>query len=139
MKVATQARLWQWGAVAYGLLVAAFLTFWPSVTVGNQEVPMIWVYGPAMLVAVLAPVLVAVIPAVVPWRKSLVAWIVAAVIGVFAVVTVFSIGILYVPVAAFTATAAYLHHRAPIEDAPLEPETWDGTIPPARKTAKDRE
>jgi hypothetical protein len=130
MTVARQARLWQWGAVVYGLCAVAFITFFPSVTVGDQEVPMIWVWGPWMLVPVSIPVIVAAVPALVPGRKALVAWIVAGVLGVFVVATLFSIGLLFLPVAAFTATAAYLHQRAPIEDAPPVPDTWDGKIPP---------
>ena len=30
----------------------------------------------------------------------------------------------YLPSAVFTAVAAYLHGRAPIEDAPPEPDDW---------------
>ncbi len=136
MTVARQARLWQWGAVVYGICVVVFLAFVPSVPVGDGVVPMVALLGPWTLLFGL-PALVAAIPALVPWRKSLVAWIVAGVLAVFVGATVLSVGMLYVPVAAFTAVAAYLHRRAPIEDAPPPQETWDGKIPPARKTAKE--
>jgi hypothetical protein len=37
---------------------------------------------------------------------------------------------IYLPAAFFTGVAAYLHGRAPIEDAPLPPDDW-----PRRPTA----
>jgi hypothetical protein len=128
MTVAKQARLWQWAAVAYALFAALFLTFFPTMTVGSGEAARsasLWeMAGPGVLMALGIPAAVAAIPAVLPWRKPLVAWIVMGLFAALIMATVLSIGLIYVPVASFTGVAAYLHQRAPIEDAPSEPDTW---------------
>ncbi|MBK8460603.1 MAG: hypothetical protein IPL43_10825 [Micropruina sp.] len=128
MSVAKQARLWQWAAVAYAVLAGLFLAFFPSLTVGSgdaaRSVALWTVAGPAVLLPLALPAVIAAIPAVLPWRKTLVAWIVAGVFVAFIVGTLFSVGLIYVPVAAFGVVSGYLHQRAPIEDAPPEPDTW---------------
>ncbi len=129
MTTARQARLWQWAAVAYGVCAALFLAYFPSVTVQGSSYPLIQVLGPSMLVSVSIPVLVTALPALLPWRKSLVAWIVAGALLVFIVVTALSVGLVYFPSAVFTGVAAYLHGRAPIEDAPPPPDDWPNRRP----------
>lgn len=124
MTTARQARLWQWAAVAYGVCAVLFLAYFPTMIVQGNQYPMIQVLGPSMLVPVSIPVLVTALPAVLPWKKALVAWVVAGLLLVFIVVTVLSVGLLYFPSAVFTGVAAYLHGRAPIEDAPPEPDDW---------------
>jgi len=133
MSVARQARLWQWAAVAYGVAAVLFLLYFPSVTVAGYQRPLLQVLGPGMVIPVSLPVLVTLIPAVLPWRKALVAWIVTGALVVFIAVTVLSVGMIYLPAAIFTGVAAYLHGRAPIEDAPLPPDDW----PRRRPTAGD--
>ena len=124
MTVARQARLWQWAAVAYGACAVGFLLYFPSVVVDGYSRPLLEVLGRSMLIPVSLPVLVAAIPAVLPWRKALIAWIVAGCLLAFIAVTALSVGLVYVPSAVFTGVAAYLHGRAPIEDAPPEPDDW---------------
>jgi hypothetical protein len=124
MSVARQARLWQWAAVAYGVAAVVFLLYFPSVTAGGYQRPLLQVLGPGMVIPVSLPVLVTLIPAVLPWRKALVAWIVAGCLVLFIVVTILSVGLVYFPAAVFTGVAAYLHGRAPIEDAPPPPDDW---------------
>ena len=51
-------------------------------------------------------------------------WGLAGVLVAFIVATVLSVGLIYLPAAVFTGVAAYLHGRAPIEDAPPEPDDW---------------
>lgn len=124
MTVARQARLWQWAAVAYGVCAVLFLAYFPSLTVQGEQYPLIQVLGPGMLLPVAAPVVVAALPALLPWKKALVAWIVAGVLLAFIIATALSVGLVYLPSAVFTGVAAYLHGRAPIEDAPPEPDDW---------------
>jgi len=124
MSVARQARLWQWAAVAYGLAAVLFLLFFPSVTIGGYQRPLLQVLGPSMVIPVSLPVLATLIPAILPWRKALIAWIVAGALVIFIVAAILSVGLVYVPTAVFTGMAAYLHGRAPIEDAPLPPDDW---------------
>jgi hypothetical protein len=131
MSVARQARLWQWAAVAYGVAAVLFLLYFPSVTVAGYQRPLLQVLGPGMVIPVSLPVLVTLIPAVLPWRKALVAWIVTGALVVFIAVTVLSVGMIYLPAAIFTGVAAYLHGRAPIEDAPLPPDDWPKRRPTA--------
>ncbi len=131
MSVERQARLWQWAAVAYGVAAVLFLLYFPSVTVAGYQRPLLQVLGPAMVIPVSLPVLATLIPAVLPWRKALVAWIVTGALVVFVVVTVLSVGMIYLPAAFFTGVAAYLHGRAPIEDAPLPPDDWPKRRPTA--------
>jgi hypothetical protein len=134
VKVATQARLCQWAAVVDGIVVMLFLAYFPTVTLGDQQVPMIWLYGPAVLVSLSIPVVAAAVVAVLPWRKALLAWILAGLLAVFVAVTIFSVGMLYVPMAVLSAVAAHLYRRAPIEDAPLMRDEWRG-IPSADEPA----
>jgi hypothetical protein len=122
--VARQARLWQWAAVAYGVCAVLFLLYFPTVTVDGFQVPLIQVLGRSMVIPVSLPVLITALPAVLPWRKALLAWVVAGGLMVFIVVTALSVGLVYLPAAVFTGVAAYLHGRAPIEDAPPEPDDW---------------
>ncbi len=124
MTVARQARLWQWAAVAYGICAVLFLAYFPSMTVQGEQYPLIQVLGPGMLVPVAVPVVVTALPALLPWKKALVAWIVAGALLVFIIATALSVGLVYLPSAVFTGVAAYLHGRAPIEDAPPEPDDW---------------
>jgi hypothetical protein len=124
MSVARQARLWQWAAVAYGVAAVLFLLYFPSVTAGGYQRPLLQVLGPGMVIPVSLPVLATLIPALLPWRKALVAWIVAGCLVLFIVVTILSVGLVYFPAAVFTGVAAYLHGRAPIEDAPPPPDDW---------------
>ena len=124
MTVARQARLWQWAAVAYGACAVGFLVYFPTVKVDGYSRPLLQVLGPSMLVPVALPVLVAALPAVLPWRKALIAWIVAGCLLAFIAATALSVGLVYVPSAVFTGVAAYLHGRAPIEDAPPERDDW---------------
>lgn len=131
MSVARQARLWQWAAVAYGFAAVLFLLFFPSVTVDGYQRPLLQVLGLSMVIPVSLPVLVMLIPAVVPWRKALVAWIVAGALVIFIVASILSIGLIYLPAAVFTGVAAYLHGRAPIEDEPLPPDDWPNRRPTA--------
>ena len=60
------------------------------------------------------------------------AWVLAAALLVFIVVTALSVGLVYLPSAVFTGVAAYLHGRAPIEDAPPEPDDWPRSALPPR-------
>ena len=129
MTVARQARLWQWAAVAYGVAAVLFLLFFPSVTVAGYQRPLLRVLGPSMVIPISLPVLAVLVPAVLPWRKALIAWIVAGGLVVFIVVTILSVGMIYLPAAVFTGVAAYLHGKAPIEDAPLPPDTWPNRRP----------
>lgn len=124
MSVGSQARLWQWAAVAYGVCAVLFLLFFPSMVVDGYSRPLLQVLGPSMVLPVTLPVLLTALPAVVAWRKALIAWIVAACLLVFIIATALSVGFIYLPSALFTGVAAYLHGRAPIEDAPLEPDNW---------------
>lgn len=124
MTVARQARLWQWAGVAYGACAVLFLFYFPTITISGQQFTLDQRYGPSVLVPISLPVLATLVPAALPWRKPLVAWIVAAALGVFIVVTIGGIGLVYLPSAVFTAVAAHLHGRAPIEDAPPEPDNW---------------
>jgi hypothetical protein len=126
MTVARQARLWQWAAVVYGVCAVLFIAYFPTVVVQGQQASMIQLWGPSVLVPVSIPVLVTAVPALLPWRKSLLAWIVAGLLGVFIVVTALSFGLLYIPSAVFSAVAGYLHRRAPVEDAPPPPDDWPG-------------
>ncbi len=130
MSVARQARLWQWAAVAYGIAAVLFLLYFPSVTVAGYQRPLLQVLGPSMVIPISLPVLVTLLPALVPWRKALIAWIVAGCLVLFIVVTILSVGLVYFPAAVFTGVAAYLHGRAPIEDAPLPPDDWPHRRPP---------
>ena len=129
MSVARQARLWQWAAVAYGVAAVLFLLYFPSVTAGGYQRPLLQVLGPSMLVPISLPVLATLLPAVLPWRKALIAWIVAGGLVVFIGVTILSVGMIYLPAAVFTGMAAYLHGRAPVEDAPLPPDDWPNRRP----------
>ena len=129
MTVARQARLWQWAAVAYGVAAVLFLLFFPSVTVAGYHRPLLQVLGLSMVIPVSLPVLVTLIPAILPWRKALIAWIVAGALVIFIGVTILSVGLIYLPSAVFTGVAAYLHGRAPVEDAPLPPDDWPNRRP----------
>ena len=124
MSVARQARLWQWAAVAYGVAAVLFLLYFPSVTVDGYQRPLLQVLGRSMIIPISLPVLATLIPAVLPWRKALIAWIVAGCLLVFVIATALSVGLTYLPSVLFTGVAAYLHGRAPIEDAPPEPDDW---------------
>lgn len=124
MTVAKQARLWQWAAVFYSVCAGLFLAFFPSVTVEGYHFSLLQTMGTAIIPGLAVPVLVSALPALLPWRKALVAWIVAGLLLVFIVATALSVGLMYLPSAAFTAMAAYLHGRAPIEDAPPAPDDW---------------
>ncbi|MGV8908859.1 MAG: hypothetical protein ACOH1Y_07735 [Propionicimonas sp.] len=124
MTVGRQARLWQWAAVGYGVCAVLFLLYFPSVVVDGYSRPLLQVLGPSMLVPVTLPVVAAALPAILPWRKALIAWIVAGCLLVFIIATALSVGLIYLPAALFTGVAAYLHGRAPIEDAPPEPDDW---------------
>ncbi|MGC3993991.1 MAG: hypothetical protein QM779_07800 [Propionicimonas sp.] len=128
MKVATQARLWQWAAVLYGVCAVLFMVYIPTRNVQGQLVSLFELFGPSVLVPVSIPVLVAAVPALLPWRKSLLAWIVAGGLGVFIIATALSFGLLYLPSAVFSGVAGYLHHRAPVEDAPPPPDDWPGIV-----------
>lgn len=126
MTVARQATLWQWAAVAYGVCAVLFITYFPGFVVQGQRVAMIQLLGPSMLVPVSIPVVAIAVVALLPWRRSLLAWLLTAALVVFIVATALSFGLLYLPAAAFSAVAAYLHHRAPIEDAPPPLDEWQG-------------
>jgi hypothetical protein len=129
MSVARQARLWQWASVAYGVAAVLFLLYFPSVTVAGYQRPLLQVLGPSMLIPISLPVLATLIPALLPWKKALIAWIIAGGLVVFIGVTILSVGMIYLPAAVFTGMAAYLHGRAPVEDAPLPPDDWPNRRP----------
>ena len=128
MTVERQAQLWQWAAVGYSVAAGVFLAYFPTVRVDGFDYSLLQTLGTSILPGLAVPVLVSAIPALLPWRKALVAWIVTGLLLAFVVSSALSIGLMYLPSAVFTAVAAYLHGRAPIEDAPLEPDNW-----PARR------
>jgi hypothetical protein len=128
VKVAKQARLWQWAALVYTVVAAAFFAFMPVTPIRSGDTTH-WVapwalLGPGVFGPLAVPVLLALLPLVIRWRRLLVAWVCTAVLGLLCVLLVASAGLLYVPASLLSAVGAYLAGRAPIEDEAVDDTPW---------------
>ena len=107
-------------AVAFGLAVAAaiFLLVWPVYTGFEDERPthatLQQVNGRWVIVPVMFPVLVSLVPLVV--RNQAVRIVAAIVIGLFVLISGFSIGMFYLPAAALMLLAACVRDSARLRD-----------------------
>jgi len=103
-------------AVAFGLAVAAaiFLLVWPVYTGFEDERPthatLRQVNGRWVIVPVMFPVLVSLVPLVL--RKQAVRIVAAIVIGLFVLISGFSIGMFYLPAAVLMLLAAWVGDSA---------------------------
>lgn len=127
--VATQARLWQWAAVAYVIGASLFFAFMPILALPGQDGKPVWVApyriaGWAVFLPLLIPLVLTLIPVLVPGRRVRLAWICVGILTALCLYLALSSGLIFLPAPVLAAFGAYLTMRAPIEDAELVDEPW---------------
>lgn len=128
MSVATQSKLWQWGAVVYVVAASVFFAFMPLVAVPNGT-DVTWVapfrlLGWQVFPPLLLPLALTVIPLVVRKHRVRVGWICTGVLTAICLLLVLSSGLLFLPAPVLSALSTYLASRAPVEDEELPDEAW---------------
>ncbi|MFT3860139.1 hypothetical protein [Micropruina sp.] len=128
MSVARQAKLWQWGAVAYVVAASIFFTFMPLLAVRSGDAT-VWVSPYRMLgwqvfLPLLLPLALTVIPLLARRHAIRVGWVCVGLLSAICLLLALSSGLLFVPAPVLMALGTYLATRAPVEDEDLHDEPW---------------